>query len=108
MPEWDKEKPPTLIISDCGHVPTFLEKCGVKSLDEIPVELPIVNWNWTVKNHRSYVDYPVIKERIPLPGASVWSSSLGQRQTGRGGAHGVHRGTCLTRRESECTVLDDR
>ena len=35
--------------------------------DEIPVELPIVNWNWTIKNHRPYMDYPVIKERIPLP-----------------------------------------
>ena len=67
MPEWYKEKPPTLIISDCGHVPTFLEKCGVKSLDEIPVQLPIVNWNWTLKSHRPYMDYPVIKERIPLP-----------------------------------------
>ncbi|KZV66602.1 hypothetical protein PENSPDRAFT_654747 [Peniophora sp. CONT] len=66
IPEWDPANQPTLIISECKNEHLFMEKCGIKSMDEIPIELDIVCWDWTLRPHRPHWDFPALTSRIPI------------------------------------------
>ncbi|VDB90035.1 unnamed protein product [Peniophora sp. CBMAI 1063] len=66
LPEWNKDYQPNVIITDCRNANQFVEQAGIKSLDEIPEELPIVTWEWTFRTHRPHMDFPAFDERIPM------------------------------------------
>lgn len=70
LPSFDVEMVTHIVHDVRADVRTFLKMTGLKNLDWVPDQVPIVSWNWVVECQKakrtvSYMDYTSWRDAPP-------------------------------------------